>query len=168
MNVPIWRKRIASAPKTVNPFAFHSAEVVTADSKNGKKYFFVSPEQFKKAVHQKKLVESTVYAGHNYGISSKEIEGIWKDGCIGVKPVDIGGARAIKSAYPDWALTLFIRRGKDELVKTIIERDCPTEDKVARIMSIDSENANEHLCDFTVYYNGSLDHVIGQILRMIG
>ena len=135
--------------------------------KNGVEYNFVTPEKFQTAVDQKKLLESTQYAGHNYGIAYKEIEGIWKDGRIGIKPVDIDGARAIKAAYPDRTLTIFIRRDKDELIKAIIERNCSTEDKVARIMSIDLEYANEHLCDFTVFNNGSLDHAVGQILRMM-
>lgn len=135
--------------------------------KNGVEYNFVSPEKFQTAVEQKKLLESTQYAGHNYGIAFKEIEGIWKEGRIGIKPVDIDGARAIKAAYPDRTLTIFIRRDKDELIKAIIERNSPTEDKVARIMSIDSEYANEHLCDFTVFNNGGLDHAVGQILRML-
>ena len=51
---------------------------------------------------------------------------------------------------------------------SLLERDVPTDDKVRRLMTLDKEMENEQLCDWTVSNNGSLEHAIQQILRIVG
>ena len=110
----------------------------------------------------------SVYAGYRYGISKDEIQKIWMDGRIAIKPVDIHGAMACKSVYEDRCVTVFVRRNKEDIVAALLERDVPTDDKVRRLMTLDKEMENEQICDWTVSNNGSLEHAIQQILRIIG
>ena len=133
----------------------------------GKEYLFVSHEEFQRAVDTGQLLESTIYAGHGYGIAKEEIEKIWEEGRIAIKPVDINGAKAIKATYPDPTLTLFVRRDKEELLRCLIERDAPAAEKAKRILSLDNEYANESLCDWTISNNGSLGHAVEQVLRLV-
>ena len=90
------------------------------------------------------------------------------DGRIAIKPVDIHGAMACKSVYGDRCVTVFVRRNKEDIVAALLERDVPTDDKVRRLMTLDKEMENEQICDWTVSNNGSLEHAIQQILRIIG
>lgn len=133
----------------------------------GKEYLFVSEREFRDAVAAGKLLEHTVYDGHCYGIFKEEIERIWSEGRIAIKPVDIHGAKAIKEAYPDRTLTLFVRRNREDLLKALIERDEPAGCKVNRIMGLDSEYRNELMCDWTISNDGSLNHAVEQVLRLL-
>lgn len=133
----------------------------------GKEYLFVSQEEFRYTEESGRLFESTVYAGHKYGIAKEEIESIWEEGRIAIKPVDINGAKAIKAAFPDRTLTLFVRRDKEELLKCLIEREIPISEKTKRILSLDNEYANEAFCDWTISNNGSLEHAVEQVLRLV-
>lgn len=137
------------------------------DEEQGREYLFVTRERFQEMLQEDKLLEHTIYAGHAYGICKDEVEAIWAEGHIAIKPVDINGAKAIKSTYPDRTLTLFVRRDKETLLKALLERKCPTEEKVSRIMTLDSEYANESLCDWTISNNGSLSHAVEQVLRLL-
>lgn len=138
------------------------------DSGDLRDYHFVTEEQFQAAIDGDDLVEYTVYAGHKYGIAKSEIADIWKDGRIAVKAMDINGAMACKRAYKGRCLSMFVRRSKEDIVRSLLERDIPNEDKARRLLTIDTEMENERLCDWTVSNNGSLEHAIQQILCMIG
>lgn len=154
---PLFRKVKALTTRTPRP-----------DGLDAQEYKFVTEEEFQESIACDRLVEHTVYAGHRYGISKDEIQKIWMDGRIAIKPVDIHGAMACKSVYGDRCVTVFVRRNKEDIVSALLERDVPTGDKVRRLMTLDKEMENEQICDWTVSNNGSLEHAIQQILRIIG
>lgn len=130
-------------------------------------YVFVNEENFLQHLASGELVESTVYNGQRYGIAKEEIEQIWHDGRIAIKPVDISGAPACKKAYGDRCATVFVRRSKEDIVNALLERDCPNADKAGRLLSLDAEMGNESLCDWTVSNNGTLDYAVQQILKIV-
>ena len=138
-----------------------------SDEQEGREYNFVSRERFQDMVHNGEMLEYTKYAGFDYGICKDEVESIWAEGHIAIKPVDISGAKAIKAIYPDRTLTLFVRRDKEALLTALLSRDVPLEDKVSRVMTLDAEYANEPLCDWTISNNGSISHAVEQVLRLL-
>lgn len=138
------------------------------DGSDAEEYRFVSQRDFDAALDAGVLVEHTVYAGHCYAISKEEVESIWAEGRIAIKPVDIHGAMACKAAYGEQCVSVFVRRSKEEIIAALLERDIPNEEKARRLMSLDQEMENERLCDWTVSNNGSLDHAIRQIMRIVG
>lgn len=85
----------------------------------------------------------------------QEIEAIWAEGRIAIKPVDIHGAMACKAAYGDQCVSVFVRRSKEDIVLALLERDISNEDKTRRLMTLDQEMENERLCDWTVSNNGA-------------
>jgi len=93
---------------------------------------------------------------------------LFDEGRIAIKPVDIAGALACKEVFGDRCVTVFIRRNKEKIIQSLLERDGPLEDKVKRLMTLDSELSNEPLCDWAISNNGSLDHAVQQILRIVG
>lgn len=138
------------------------------DGADAEEYHFVTEREFEDAAMAGSLVEQTVYAGARYAIARGEVESIWAEGRIAIKPVDIHGATACKAAFGDQCVSVFVRRSKEEIISALLERDIPNEDKTRRLMTLDQEMENERLCDWTVSNNGSLDHAIRQIMRIIG
>ena len=128
----------------------------------------MSESEFKAAIDDGSLVEHTTYAGHGYAIAKQEIEAIWAEGRIAIKPVDIHGAMACKAVYGEQCVSVFVRRSKEDIVLALLERDISNADKTLRLMTLDQEMENERLCDWTVSNNGSLDHAIRQIMRIVG
>jgi len=64
----------------------------------GKDYYFVSQEEFKKMINENRLAEWAVVHGHYYGTSRKEIEGRGATRDI-LLDIDIQGAQQIKEKY---------------------------------------------------------------------
>lgn len=123
-------------------------------------YRFVTPEVFREA----DLLETTAYAGHFYGTPRSEIDRIITSGKKIVFALDICGANAIRTRYPEEACLCFIKRGKKDVLNSILERNIPVEEKVRRILSIDDEYKNEMFCDRVVLNTGSLEDAIRQMI----
>jgi len=136
--------------------------------REGEEYHFVSLDTFNAYCDRGDLVESTVYCGSHYGVAKEEIREIWHDGRIAIKPMDINGALACKKAFGDRCVTVFVRRNKEDIVRSILSRSVSNEDKANRLLSLDHEMENEALCDWTVSNNGSLENAVRQILRIVG
>ena len=61
--------------------------------KNGKDYYFISPDEFRHKIANNDFVEwEEVYRDHYYGTLKSEIERIWANGCHVLFDVEIGRA----------------------------------------------------------------------------
>jgi len=94
-------------------FAF-SISACTRPKRNGeadgKDYYFLSAEEFKKAIENEQFLEwEQVYKGNYYGTLKSELERIWKEGKQTIFDVDVKGALNIKKVYGERALTIFIK-----------------------------------------------------------
>ena len=138
-----------------------------AGDETANEYIFATEEEFVGYLSRNELVEHTVYSGCRYGITKGEIEQIWHDGRIAIKPVDINGALACKKMYGDRCATVFIRRNKETIVSALLERNISNTEKASRLLTLDAEMGNESLCDWTVSNNGTLDHAVQQILQIV-
>lgn len=131
----------------------------TRDRRPGEadEYHFVSREAFQAGQEQGKFLESTVYGGHYYGATRDEVDKIVADGRIAVMPIDICGGISIKNAYPNRSLLVFLRKERRRVLYDIVSRDCPEDEKVLRILSLDAEYRNEDICDRTLTMNVPAD-----------
>ena len=76
---------------------------------DGVNYYFLSTEDFKKAIDSDSLVEyEEVYPGRFYGTLKSEIARICADGNNAILDIDVKGALNVKKLYGDDALALFI------------------------------------------------------------
>ncbi len=77
--------------------------------RNGVEYYFLSPEEFSKAVERDEFVEwEEVYAGTCYGTLRTELERIWGKGNVIIFDVDVKGGIRLKEIFGDNALSIFI------------------------------------------------------------
>ena len=89
-------------------------------------------------------------------------------------PPGVGKSQAIRQIARDieasTGKTVKVTDVRLLLFNPIDLRGIPTSnaDKTLRLMTLDQEMENERLCDWTVSNNGSLDHAIRQIMRIVG
>jgi guanylate kinase len=92
---------------------------------DGKDYYFLSVEAFKKRIAEEAFVEwEEVYEGVFYGTLKSEIERIWNAGKSVVFDIDVEGGISIKRYFGEKALTIFVQPPSiDDLRKRLEERN---------------------------------------------
>lgn len=107
--------------------------------------------EHEKAAHH--YAETTSYAGYYYGIRMEDMDRhLSSSGRKIVIPIDICGANALKRIYGERVKTVYVRRHRGELIKNILQKDIPDDEKTLRILALDGEERNEELCDYTVIH----------------
>lgn len=108
------------------------------EEKDGKEYYFVSTEEFRKLIEKDKLVEyQEVYEGRFYGTLKSECERIWNAGHVIIFDVDVKGGVNLKKYFSDAALSIFIQAPsvevlRDRLVKRGTDSPEAIEERVAK------------------------------------
>lgn len=99
---------------------------------DGKDYYFLSEEDFKKRViHGDFLEWEEVYSGTMYGTLRSEVERIWEKGNAVIFDMDVVGGLNLKSLYGDAALSVFVMPPSiEELEKRLRGRQTDSEDKI--------------------------------------
>jgi guanylate kinase len=136
----------------------------TSDGKDNW-YNYVSKKAFFDMMESGQLFESTMYAGHGYGSKKGDVDEIISHGKIPLAAMDICGAMSLKTNFKNVA-TVYLKCSKRDLLRAILEKNCPNEDKVNRIISIDDERRNEEICDYVVDYTDP-EQTADSIIKML-
>ena len=126
---------------------------------NGKDYYFISWEEFKKHIKAEDFVEwEEVYTDNFYGTLQKEVERIWALGKHVIFDIDVAGGLRIKSKFPEETLDVFVKPPSvDELKRRLKQRSTESDDKInMRIAKAHVELATSPQFD-TVIKNYDLD-----------
>ena len=92
--------------------------------KQGNDYFFVTPDEFKRLLKAKKILEWTRYLGYYYGTPKEPVENrINKGKHLGLC-LDLKGAAVLKKIYPRNTVTVFILPPSLNALKARIEGRC--------------------------------------------
>lgn len=99
---------------------------------NGKDYYFISIEEFKKHIKADDFVEwEEVYRDNFYGTLKSEIERIWALGKNVIFDIDVAGGLRIKKKFPNETLAVFVKPPSiDELKIRLKKRSTESEDKI--------------------------------------
>jgi guanylate kinase len=95
------------------------------------------------------LFESTMYAGHCYGSRKKDVEEILAEGKHVLTVMDICGAMSLKTHFAN-VTTIYIKRDKRTLLKDLLNKQLSVDEKVSRLIALESEVKNAAICDYTV------------------
>lgn len=133
---------------------------------HGTDYFFLSQKEFLEKKEAGAYFETTRYAGEHYGSTREGMESLLKKNHVSMA-TDICGAIALKNAFPDKTVLIFIKRGKEPLIESILDRDCSNQEKTKRILSLSDEYKNEVLCDETIQNTGTLREAEEQFFEII-
>ncbi|RDI56898.1 guanylate kinase [Flavobacterium glaciei] len=99
---------------------------------NGKDYYFMSTEQFKKHIKNEDFLEwEEVYRDNFYGTLKSEVERIWAKGKNVIFDIDVAGGLRIKHKFPEETLAVFVKPPSvDELKRRLKERSTESDDKI--------------------------------------
>ena len=99
---------------------------------DGKDYYFMSIEDFKKHIKADDFIEwEEVYRDNFYGTLKSEVERIWAKGKNVIFDIDVAGGLRIKSKFPEETLAVFVKPPSvDELKRRLKERSTETDDKI--------------------------------------
>lgn len=101
---------------------------------NGKDYYFLTPEDFKKKIDNDEFIEwEEVYEGNFYGTLKSEIERIWRGGKNVIFDVDVKGGLSLKKYFGDRALAVFVKvPSLDVLKERLHDRGTETPESLSR------------------------------------
>ena len=99
---------------------------------NGKDYYFMSMEEFKKHIKNEDFLEwEEVYRDNFYGTLKNEIERIWALGKNVIFDIDVAGGLRIKHKFPEETLAVFVKPPSiDELKIRLKKRSTESDDKI--------------------------------------
>lgn len=126
-------------------------------------YYFLSKEEFNTLLMNNKFLETSEYAGQFYGTPISSIENIVSQGKIALVPIDLNGALKYKEHFGLDVLLVYIHRNKKDLIKAIVERDIPSDEKAQRIMQLDDEITHIDFCDACIINNKTIDLAISAL-----
>ncbi len=120
---------------------------------SGMDYYFMTADEFKRKVANGDFVEyEEVYENQFYGTLRSEIDRLWGMGKHVLFDIDVKGASAIKRAYGEEALTIFVKPPSFEILKQrLFSRK--TEDEASlrkRINRVKEEMTYERNFDITL------------------
>ena len=101
---------------------------------DGKDYYFISSEEFKKKIQNGDLLEwQEVYKDQFYGTLKSEVERIWGKGHHVLFDVDVQGGINLKAMYPEQSLSIFIMPPSlEELEKRLRLRSTESEESLKK------------------------------------
>jgi len=99
---------------------------------NGKDYYFMSTQDFKKHIKAEDFIEwEEVYRDNFYGTLKNEVERIWALGKNVIFDIDVAGGLRIKHKFPEETLAVFVKPPSvDELKRRLKERSTESDDKI--------------------------------------
>lgn len=115
----------------------------------GEWYHYITREAFHEMEEKGELFESTMYAGHCYGSRKQDVEAILQSGKHVLTVMDICGAMALKTHFPN-VTTIYIKRDRRALLANLITKPLQVEEKVSRLLALEAEMQNTRICDYTV------------------
>lgn len=137
--------------------------------KHGIDYYFLSVEDFRQRIVNNEFAEwEEVYPGTYYGTLKSEIERLWSLGKHVLFDVDVKGGLALKQAYQDKALAVFVRVPSIEVLEQRLRaRGTETEESLSkRISKMNYELSFEQHFD-VVLINDSLETAMSRAQQLI-
>ena len=131
---------------------------------DGKDYYFLSFEDFKKKIKNDEFLEwEEVYRDNFYGTLKSEVERIWAMGKHVIFDIDVSGGLRIKRKYPDHTLAVFVKPPSiDELKIRLKKRQTESADKInMRVAKASAELATAPLFD-AVVINEDLEKALSE------
>ena len=142
---------------------------VRGEEIDGKDYYFLSFEDFKKKIKNDEFLEwEEVYRDNFYGTLKSEIERIWSHGKHVIFDIDVSGGLRIKRKFPEETLAIFVKPPSiDELKIRLKNRKTESNDKInMRIAKASAELATAPLFD-KIVVNDNLEHALEEAYKLV-
>ncbi|MCF6342059.1 MAG: guanylate kinase [Bacteroidales bacterium] len=136
---------------------------------NGKDYYFLTVEEFKKKINGQAFVEwEEVYKDHYYGTLVAEVERIRKEGKHVVFDLDVKGGITIKKRFGDDVLAVFVKPPSLEVLEKRLRGRATDSEKniLARIAKAEEELTYARYFDVVVV-NDDLEEAKNKVFKVV-
>lgn len=137
------------------------------DEKNGKDYFFVSEDDFKKKIEKGEFLEWAVVHGHYYGTPLSVLEKHLSEKKDVILTIDPQGALSVKRIYPQGVFVFVVPPTWETLVNRLTKR--ATDDRAS--LDIRIANARKELTYLSHYdylvVNDNLSEAVNNIQAIL-
>lgn len=115
----------------------HTTRKKRENETEGKDYYFVSKEDFKKMINKDEFVEWAEVFGNLYGTSKREIQRILNNRKNILLEIDVQGALSVKKNFPEETVLVFILPETfEELRKRLYERNTEKKEEIIKRLNI--------------------------------
>lgn len=141
---------------------------------NGKDYYFLSLEEFKKKIKNDEFLEwEEVYRDNFYGTLKSEVNRIWAEGKNVIFDIDVVGGLDIKQIYPENTLAVFVKPPSiEELKIRLKKRQTESPEKISmRIAKASIELATAPQFDYIIINNDlniALEEAYSLVANFVG
>lgn len=129
---------------------------------DGKHYFFISQEEFKRRIEEKDFLEYDEHFGNYYGTPRSFVEETLKTKSI-ILEIDVVGSLNVKKEFPDLVLVMIAPPSVEELKRRLIGRGSEDEESLKiRLARLEYELAQRDKYDYYIV-NDDLDTAIAEV-----
>lgn len=133
----------------------------------GKPYFFISQDEFKKKVSDGFFIEWAQVHTNMYGTSYEQIQLAWAKDKVVIMDIDIQGVVTFKSKYPDAKTVFILPPSIEELRRRVIKRDGnPPPDLDVRMANAEKEMAKASEFDVRIV-NDDFDRSYAEFKKIV-
>lgn len=145
-----------------------TTRAIREGEKNGKDYYFLSKEEFKKRIENGDLIEWEEIFGNLYGTLKSEVAKALAENKVMLFDVDVNGAISVKRNFPDNTLLIFIKPPSLDILKErLIKRNTEDNETIEkRLKRVSMELGEEEKFDFQVV-NDDLEKAINEVDEII-
>jgi guanylate kinase len=138
-----------------------------SDEVNGREYFFISEDEFKKRIEKGEFIEWEKFYDYYYGTLKSFVNQNLEDGKSVFLELDVNGALNIKKLYPDSVLIFIAPPSFDELIMRLKKRNTETEEDLKkRIKRAKMELSLKNKFDYFVV-NNYLDKAVSEVKKIV-
>ncbi|MBQ9103507.1 MAG: guanylate kinase [Clostridia bacterium] len=133
---------------------------------NGREYFFISKEEFKKKIENGGFLEYSEHFENYYGTPKDFVLETLKSKNV-LLEIDVNGGLEVKKNFEKALLIMILPPSIEEIRKRLIGRGTETEEKInLRMERIEYELGKKELYDYSVV-NDNLDVCADEIIKII-
>lgn len=135
---------------------------------DGRDYWFVSKEEFRRRMQEGMLLESAEVFGNMYGTPKDKVDEALKAGRSVVLEIDVQGGRQVKAAYNDAVMVFILPPNDKVLAHRIGQRGRDSEEVVqTRLEGASSEIAAAWQHYDNMVINEDLDHAVAEVMQIV-
>ena len=136
---------------------------------DGKPYYFISQEEFKKGVAENRFFEyAQEYNKQFYGVTNEEIQRVIKSDKIGIWKIEYKGVMTVKKIMPEVIAILITTKSLEILKQRILRRGASKEFAEERMIYTKEWLKHKDIYDYEVVnYEGKLDEAVEKVKEII-
>jgi guanylate kinase len=160
-------KALLSSRKDLGYSVSATTRAARPDEKDGKDYFFLTPDEFEKARQNGEFAESAEVHGNMYGTLRREVDRVLASGRHVVMDIDVQGTLQFVKAYPEAVTVFLIPPDASVLIARLTGRGTESQESIARRL----KSAVEELRSVDLYsylvVNRDLDEAVQAVSSIV-